>query len=795
MGRILAFAVLLGLVTFQSRAQLACLSGSIADSLQNPVEGVSVSIRSIEKGTVTTEEGKFVLCQLPAGDYQLEFSHISFQPFSQPVSLQPGDSLVLEIQLKEKRAVLQQVTVFGEADSDPPRAGEIKLSGKDLTNFPAATPDISRILATLPGVVSANELSSGYSVRGGNFDENLVYVNDIPVYRPFLIRAGQQEGLSFVNLDLVSGITFSSGGWQAKYGDKLSSVLNVGYKNPVEGAGSINMGLLGGSAHVEGVDAKDRISYTAGVRYKNSRYLLNTLSVQGQYLPRFADFQSLVTFKLGEQSSRHRQKLSVLGAYAQNRYFTEPESQEVEFGTFGKQFRMVAGFDGQEVLDYDIYQTGLKWTNTWDDKVNVDVIASGVYTTEREYFEVEGAYRLCDVNNDPSSDDFRECVIVRGVGSNYHYGRNKLQATLLNSEARLGINWNHHHITEAGLGTRKERIEDVLNEFVFKDSAGYASVTDRIWANNTVDGWHYTAYLQHTLFSPDSAHILNAGLRAAYWTVNGQLLASPRFQYVFTPPRAKKTAFKIAGGVYQQPPFYREMRNRQGEVNRNLKAQVSYHLLAGADYSFQMNGRNFVFFSEAYFKYLDQLVPYDVDNVRLRYFGDNLSKGWAYGVDFRVNGEFIPGTESWFSLGILRTVEDIEGDNLGLVRRPSDQRVTLGIYFQDHFPNDPSMRIYVSTLYGSGFPFSPPDNPDYRNFFRGDEYYRVDVGFTKVFSREKSQRLSVLKSVWLTAEILNLLGAENTISYTWIRDVFNQQFAVPNSLSARFLNIRLTGRF
>lgn len=779
----------------QSLAQLPCLSGQVTDSLERAIPGVSVFISALDRGTVTNEDGAFSICRLTPGAYRLDVTHIGFRSVSYKLELRPADSLLLKITLYEQGSVLQQVTVVGEAGLEQRRAGEFRLAGEDLANFPAATPDISRILATLPGVVSNNELSSSYSVRGGNFDENLVYVNDIPVYRPFLIRAGQQEGLSFVNLDLVSGITFSSGGWQAKYGDKLSSVLNVGYKNPSQNAGSVSIGLLGGTAHAEGVSQDDKVSYTAGVRYKNSRYLLNTLSVQGQYLPRFADFQSLITFRLGEQSEARRQKLSVLAAYAQNRYLTEPESQEVEFGTFGRQFRMVAGFDGQEVLDYDIYQTGVKWSNTWEDKVNLDIIASGVYTGEREYFEVEGAYRLCDVNNNPGADEFKECVVVRGVGSNYHYGRNKLRASLLNTEARLGVNWNHRHYTEAGTGLRKERIEDTLNEYIFKDSAGFASVTDRIWTNNTVDGYHTTFYLQHTFFSGDSVHIVNGGIRFAHWTVNGQLLLSPRFQYVLNPPWARQVAFKIAGGVYQQPPFYREMRNRQGEVNRNLKAQVSYHLLAGADYSFQVGGRNFVFFSEAYLKYLTRLVPYDIENVRLRYFGDNLAKGWAYGVDFRVNGEFIPGTESWFSLGLLRTVEDIENDKLGFVRRPSDQHVTLGIFFQDHFPNDPSMRIFVSTLYGSGLPFSPPGNPDYRNFFSGDEYYRVDVGFTKVFSREKRQRMEVLKSVWLTAEILNLLGAENTISYTWIKDVFNQQFAVPNSLSARFLNVRLSGRF
>ncbi|WP_339790577.1 TonB-dependent receptor [uncultured Imperialibacter sp.] len=781
--------------SFATWAQQACIQGIVLDAQNAPLQGATISVPSLTKGTNADTDGTFLLCLEP-GSYQLEISFVGYKAVQKPVSLAAGDSLVIQATLNEDKTLLAQVTVVGKRELGPPRAGEFRVTSKELANFPAATADISRILATLPGVVASNELSSAYSVRGGNFDENLVYVNDIPVYRPFLVRAGQQEGLGFVNLDMVSGITFSSGGWQSKYGDKLSSVLNVGYKNPVEQAGSVNLGLLGGSAHVEGVSKNDRVNYTAGVRYKNSRYLLNTISVKGQYLPRFADFQSLVSVKLGQQTEAHRQKISILASYAQNRYFTKPESQEVEFGTFGRSFRMVAAFDGKEVLDYDIYQSGVKWTNTWDDKFNLDVIASGVYTVEREYFEVEGAYRLCDVNNNPASDQFKDCVVVRGVGSNYHYGRNKLQATLLNTESRFSARWSDHQLTEAGLGARKERIEDVLNEYIFQDSSGYASTTDRIWAENLVDGYHLTGYLQHTVFSSDSIHILNAGVRTAYWTVNGQLLVSPRMQYVFTPAWSRKAAFKVAGGVYQQPPFYREMRNRQGVINRDLKAQVSYHALAGMDYAFQMNGRNFVFFSEAYVKYLDRLVPYDIDNVRLRYFGDNLARGWAYGVDFRVNGEFIPGTESWFSLGLLRTIEDIEGDTLGFIRRPSDQRVTLGIFFQDYLPNDPSVRIYVSALYGSGLPFSAPNNPTYRNFFKGDEYYRVDVGFTKVFSKKNEGKIfGGLKSIWLTAEILNLLGAENTISYTWVKDVFNQQFAVPNSLSARFLNVKLSGRF
>jgi len=786
--------VFFSLLSISCLAQSACLHGLVTDSLSRPLVGATISLMPVATGVASDEKGDFKICNLP-GTYQAEVSYVGYRTVRRQIELFANDTLTIRVTMTEERSVLEQVVVTGEQPVGTVRAGEFNIGSKELLNFPAATPDISRILATLPGVASRNELSTSYSVRGGNYDENLVYVNDIPVYRPFLVRAGQQEGLGFVNLDLVSGITFSSGGWQAKYGDKLSSVLNVGYKNPTEQTGSLHLGLLGGSAHIEGVSAKENVSYTAGVRYKNSRYLLNTLSVNGQYLPRFADFQSLVSFKVGNQTVSHRQKISLLTSYAQNRYLTQPESQEVEFGTFGRQFRMVAAFEGQEVLDYDIYQTGLKWTNIWEDKFNVDVIASGVYTEEREYFEVEGAYRLCDVNNNPGSDQFKECVVVRGVGSNYHYGRNKLQATLFNSEGRFTANWSERHLTEAGIGLRRERIEDVLNEFIFKDSSGYAEVTDLIWTSNVVDGWHFTSYLQHTLFTADSVHILNAGVRSSFWTVNGQFLVSPRMQYVFNPGWSDRVVFKIAGGVYQQPPFYREMRNRQGEVNTDLKAQVSYHALAGLDYTFQMNGRAFVFFSEAYYKRLENLVPYDIDNVRLRYFGDNLASGWAYGVDFRVNGEFIPGTESWFSLGLLNTREDIEGDNRGYLRRPSDQRVTLGIFFQDHFPNDPSMRIYVSTIYGSNLPFSPPNNPDYRNFFSGDEYYRVDIGFTKVFERKEAMNLKVLRSLWITAEILNLLGAENTISYSWIKDVSNQQFAVPNALSARFLNIKLTGRF
>lgn len=776
--------------------QDAVVRGIVTDSTLTPIEDVSIRIEGINRGTSTGEQGYYVL-KVPEGDYILVISHVEYQTITKNIQLNSGDILVENIVLKPDIRLLQQVEVIGKSSAaDRKEAGLTKLDPQTAKTIPSAFNDFTRILVTLPGVVSNNELSSSYSVRGGNYDENLVYVNDIPVYRPFLVRSGQQEGLSFINPDLISSVSFSSGGWQAKYGDKLSSSLNVTYKKPDQTRASLTGGLLGGAAHVEGATANQKISYLLGGRLKSAQYLLNTLETNGQYLPRFVDVQSYISFDLDGNPNRTTTELGILTAYANNRYLVRPESRETNFGTLQQAFKLFVAYEGQETLSYRTFQNGLKLSHRFDNRWSNQFIGSWVNTQEREYFDLIGAYRLCDVQIDPSGKMGKECNTVLGVGANYAHARNKLSAHIFNLENRTAFAFNPSNTVEFGVGYAYEVIEDRLQQYNFSDSAGYATIHDRVQNSLDLQSQRWFAFAQNT-FEPGDEHTLHYGIRVNYWSVNQQWLVSPRVQYAFKPAGLRDVVLRFAGGLYQQPPFYRELRDRKGHLNYDIKAQSSVHAIAGMDYQFTMFGRDFTFLTEFYYKHLYNVIPYEVDNVRIRYYAENNAMAYATGVDFRINGEFIEGAESWFSLGFLRTREDIAEDGQGYIRRPSDQLINLGIFFQDHFPNDPSSRVYLSLLYGSGLPFGPPEQPYYRNFFNGPDYKRVDIGFSKqlFFRQENTEDNAFLRSLSLGAEILNVLGADNTISFTWITDVNNNQYAVPNRLSARFLNIKVIARY
>ncbi|WPP49563.1 TonB-dependent receptor [Catalinimonas niigatensis] len=777
-------------------AQEAEVTGVVQDSTAQGIADVNVEVRGTGDGTTTDASGNFQLF-LPAGTYELVFSHVEYQPDSQQISLTSADTLELRVEMKARLRVLEEVEVSGQKDEALRReAGVTTIEPNAAKVVPSAFGDFTRILTTLPGVVSNNELSSTYSVRGGNFDENLVYVNDIPVYRPFLVSAGQQEGLSFINPDLVGAVTFSSGGWQAKYGDKLSSNLNVTYKTPDQTRATATLSLLNGGVHLEGSSKNKRVRYLIGGRYKTAQYLLNTLETDGEYLPRFLDLQSYVSIDLDNDPEDNKTELGILGAIADNRYLVRPESRETTFGTLDQPFRLFVGYVGQEILDYRTYQLGLKLTHRIQDWWTTKLITSRVSTREREYFDLESGYRLCDIDIAPGSQNFNRCVNILGIGSNYAHARNKLEAEIINLENRHAMSLNRRNTLEFGLGYANERIDDVVQQYAFSDSSGYSTIHQSISNALDLNSHRLFAFVQNST-ELNEVHTFHYGVRVNYWTVNNQWLISPRMQYSFKPVGLRDVVFRFAAGLYQQPPFYRELRDRQGELNTDVLAQSSMHFIAGADYRFIMFGREFAFLSELYYKHLYNVNPYDVDNVRIRYYAGNNATAYATGADFRISGEFIPGAESWFSLGFLQTKENIEGDGLGDIRRPSDQLVNFGIFFQDHFPNDPSTRVYVSFLYGSGLPFGPPESVRYRNFLDGPDYKRLDLGFSKQlnFRKEKTEENSFFRSLWLGLEMLNVLGAENTISFSWIDDVQGRQYAVPNRLSARFINVKLIARY
>ena len=757
-------------------------SQTIVDEEGNGVPGVSIRLTNSDQGTITDGKGSFSFefIKTDINDSStVEISHVAFETLQLSVFQLKGSSV---IKLKSRTSYLDEVKIKGQRDPEPTVT---KIEPKTIEALTTPFQEFNKIFTTLPGVYSNNELSSTYSVRGGNYDENLVYVNDIPIYRPFLVSNGQQEGLSFINNDLVSSVSFSAGGWQPKYGDKLSSVLNVEYKKPKEFGASANIGLLGGSIHLEGATKSDRVNYALGVRHKSSQYLLNSLDVQGQYLPKFTDYQSIVNFNLGNSTEIDRTQLSILSAYARNRYLVKPESRETEFGNFNQSLRLYVAFVGEETLEYDTYQIGSKLSHRFSDFIESQLVASAVYAIEREYTEVEGGYRLCDVDKNISSSTFNDCVYVRGIGTNYDYGRNNLTADLINVENRNKIHLENATI-EFGFGYSQQTIDDQLQEYSFTDSAGYVIEVEGVNSKANLNSDQYTSFAQSTIpVSPKAT--ITGGVRLNYWTLNEELLVSPRADITFL--ASKRLRLNAAIGLYQQPPFYRELRAFNGSINKNLKAQKSIHLIAGAKYDLNWWGRPFLLQADTYFKKISDVIPYEVENVKVRYYANNNAEAYATGFDIRISGEFIEGAESWFSLGILETLENVEGDGNGYIRRPTDQRLNAAIFFQDHFPSNPDMRVSLNLLYGSGLPFGPPKDLSQRNSFNGGNYTRLDVGFSRVIYLNKVKH-NGRRALILSAEVLNLFGSKNPISYTWVSDVNRNQYAVPNTLSARFLNLR-----
>ncbi|MEQ8474628.1 TonB-dependent receptor [Fulvivirga sp.] len=781
--RLSALVLLFSLITSFSSAQGQVISGAVTNQAGLPLEGVNITLKGQNKGTATDSEGRFTLSLSNVDSIIIVFSFVGYVSAEKEVTQTETN---LNIVLIESTELLDEIKVTGNRD-ETVGPSVTKLDPKSAELLPTPFREFNKILVTLPGVVSNNELSSTYSVRGGNFDENLVYVNDIPIYRPFLVTNGQQEGLSFINSDLVSSVEFSAGGWQAKYGDKLASVLNVKYKTPEKFAGSISGSLLGGSIHFEGATNNERLNYTVGARHKSSRYLLNTLETNGQYLPKFTDYQSYINFNVGKKEDKNRTTIGLLTAYARNRYEVTPESRETEFGNFNQSLRLYVAFVGKELLEYDTYQGGIKLNHRINKTWRTQLITSVVKATEREYTEVEGGYRLCDVDKNLSSSTFNDCVFTRGIGTNYDYGRNSLEAEIVNAENRNVIFLDNATV-EFGLGYSRQLIEDQLQEYDFTDSADYVTQINAVQANNRIESNQYTAFVQSTV-SLSKSITTTFGVRGNYWDLNEQFLISPRWQISIKPDFSRKVTFSGAVGIYQQPPFFRELRNFDGVLNTKLKAQQSLHIIGGVNYGLTWWGRPFILTSEVYYKKIKNVVPYEVDNVKVRYYANNDAEAYAAGFDMRISGEFIEGAESWFSLGVLNVREDVEGDGKGYIRRPSDQRLNVAVFFQDHIPNNPDIRVNLNFLYGSGLPFGAPGNFQRRNSFNGDAYTRIDMGFSRLFH---------LKSIFnndetlltISAEILNLFGSDNAISYTWIADVNNNQYAVPNSLSARFLNIR-----
>lgn len=795
------------------------LSGSVRDSVGDPVEFANVALLGMQGGTVTAPDGTFEL-RIPAGrSFTVVISCVGYRTFQFAVRLQPGETLERSITLQRDIRTLQEVSI----STRQIRASTFqRIDVEELTYMPTTTGRVEAIIKSQAGVSSSNELSSQYSVRGGNFDENLVYVNDIEIYRPFLVRSGQQEGLSFVNSDLVSSVKFSAGGYDARYGDKMSSALDITYKRPIRFAGSASVSLLGASTHVEGASRGRRFTYLAGFRYKTTSYLLNTLETLGDYKPQFADFQTLLTYQLSRKL-----EISFLGNYSSNKYHFIPRTRDTEFGTKDLPLNLRIYYEGQEIDRFDTYLGALSLHYRPVKELSLKFTASAFRTSEEETYDILGQYLINELDNTLGSETYGDSILNVGIGTLLSHARNYLDAIVVTA-SHLGSYQTSNNRLQWGLSYRYQDFFDRINEWELLDSSGYVLpyveeelvLGESRRQENRIAYDQFGGFVQNTfeIQGTDADFFFTTGVRATVWNYNQTTMLSPRVTLSTQPNWERDVMFHVSGGYYYQPPFYREMRMPDGTLNEEIVPQRSIHLLVGGDYIFSLWDRPFKFTGEAYYKWLDNLIPYKIENIRLSYAGENISQGYARGVDFKLNGEFVHGAESWMTLSLLQTREDVEGDYAyvyngnnyirmpaGEFPRPADQLFTFGLYFQDYFPNNPGYKVHLNAFYGTGLPLSSPNDDQYYTEVRMKPYRRVDIGFSKVIKREtdmlgERNPLRFFESVWISGEIFNLLGINNEASYLWIRTISDQrgipgQFGVPNYLTGRRFNLRLSISF
>ena len=789
------------------------INGTITDEQNNSLLSVNISILNQSMGAISDENGKYSLEIPPNRSVVVVYSFIGYEMEKIRIPmLKEGQNYTLNIQLKTSSTLLEDVII---TDQKSRKESFSRIKPKHVSVLPGNSGGIEAILKTLPGVSSANELSSQYSVRGGNFDENLVYVNGIEVYRPFLVRSGQQEGLSFVNTDMVSSILFSAGGFDAKYGDKMSSVLDITYKRPRENAATLQLSLLGGAAHFEGITKNGRLSYLIGARHKTSQYLLNSLDTEADYSPKFSDIQTFVNFELNTNW-----QISFLGNISSNQYKMVPKNRDTEFGTVNEALKLTIYFEGQEVDKYQTYFGALSSSYQPNTKLQLQFTTSAFRTFEQENFDILGEYWLYQLENNLGSDNFGDIAFDRGVGKYINHARNSLNATVTNFSHKGNYN-NESLKFDWGFRVQKEEIEDKISEWNLIDSAFFnfphpddnigdtanpdqqIIMSELLKTQINLSSYRNSGYIQ---VSKDIGNLtITGGNRGSYWTYNEELLMSPRVSLAYAPIWKKDIVFRAASGIYYQSPFYKELRTPEGTLNRNIKAQKSTHYVLGADYLFYSWGRPFKWITEVYYKNLENLIPYKVDNVRIQYLANDLSNGYARGIDMKINGEFVSGVESWVSLSVMKTEEDIVGDFItntdgstteaGFIPRPTDQRVNFSMFFQDYIPGNPNYKMHLNLVYGTGLSFGPPKAEKYQDILRIPDYRRVDIGFSAVLKSEgKKSRLKWLnafKSIWLSAEVFNLLDINNTVSYLWVADITGRQYAVPNYLTSRQLNTKL----
>ena len=782
--------VLFLMVTQVAIGQSFTLQGKVSDKDGNPIELASVMVVSQGKLAMTNLKGEFHMQLHSADSVKVRFSMIGYKS-KERVLRRPQGKQTMLVQLLDDNE-MQEVVVEGKTKQ---HGTTEELDVDKVKQGPSASGNaVEEMVQTQAGVSTHSELSSQYNVRGGTFDENSVYINNIEVYRPFLVRSGQQEGLSIINPDMVQSVGFSTGGFEAKYGDKMSSALDITYKRPKRTEASLTASLLGASAYL-GIASK-KFTWTNGVRYKTNRYLLGSLQTKGEYKPSFLDYQTYLSW----QPSK-RWQIDFIGNISDNHYNFQPEDRETNFGTLQnvKKFRVY--FDGQEKDLFRTYFGSLSITRHLSPRTDVSLLASAFSTREQERYDIQGQYWLTQTE---TSENL-------GVGTYMQHSRDYLNANVKSLKLMLQHRMGKHKI-EGGVTYKVEQVKENSAEYEYRDSAGYnVPHTGRdlrmiyaLRAKNELNAKRTEAYLQDTwnFQTRDSVPTLftfNYGVRFAHWSFNGESIVSPRASLTITPGKNRNLSFRIAGGLYYQAPFYKELRDTSvvngityATLNQSVRSQRSIHALASMSYRFEMMGRPFKFTAEAYYKALSQLVPYSVDNVKVTYYGDQHATGHATGLDLKLFGEFVPGTDSWLTLSVMNTRMRLNGKSIPL---PTDQRYALNLYFTDYFPGTTRWRMSLKLAYADGLPFATPHQELENNSFRAPAYKRADIGMSYRLIGSDNRRNSVFKNVWLGLDCLNLFGINNVNSYYWVTDIAGQQYAVPNFLTGRQINGRVTVEF
>lgn len=811
------------------------ISGTVITDQGQTLPGAYIFVNDFMHGTISDSSGFYSKDIEPDKEFKLIIAYIGYDTAFATQTLRKGEKMTLNFQLNFNTREMKALIVKGNRIKE---TGLSTISTKGVSQIAGPSASIEKTLIFQgQGVSSRNELSSQYSVRGGNFDENLIYVNGVQIYRPFLVRSGRQEGLSFVNPALVSDVKFSSGGFESRYGDKMSSVLDVTYKEPKKFAGFVEASFLGAQVALEQASDDHRFTQIHGLRYRTNQYLLKGLDTQGEYQPNFIDYQGYFTYDISD-----RVEIGFLGSFSRNKYKFVPETRVTEFGTFQEALQLTVYYDGQEIDQYQTSLGALTLTAMPNDSLLLKFGASVNYSDQSETFDIEGAYRLDELDKDLGSDNFGQVAFNRGIGGFINHARNYYKATFA-ALTHDGKKYTENSEISWGIRGNLEWVDDEYLEWEYLDSSGYSTPqtpSDQIILNQSYGSTHQlnwyrlNGYAQwERTFNVDSNLLhVNLGARVNYWSYNNQLVGGPRILVSYKPNWDKHFRFNAAWGVYHQPPSFREMRNIQGAINPDIQAQTSIHYVLGAEHDFEMWGRPFKLSAEMYYKDLRNLIPYELDNVRIRYYAKNNSNGYAGGIDFKINGEFVKGVESWASLSFMKTEEDLTDDfyykyydandqevnpgdpfnpvvrtekiEPGYIPRPTDQRVNFAIFFQDYLPNNPTFKTNITIYLATGLPFGPPSYDRYNDVYRMPAYKRVDIGFSKELLQNKFEKrnklgnsngFKSLKSMWIALEVFNVLGVQNTISYSWVHDISNRYYAVPNYLTPRQVNLKLQVRF